>query len=324
MKYDIEADWQLLNTCNFRCEYCFFSDDILGEKLRTFASVKEWQAAFDVTGKTWLVHITGGEPSAYPNFVDLCEAITARHYISINSNLTHPAIMQFAERIDPARVSFINAGLHLIEREGRSGTAKFLKHADLLRSKGFPIFVSFVASAAALERFDEAVALLDPVGLYPIPKVLRGPYQGANYPAAYSELDRERFRHYAANARAFYATALEAMDEPPSINMFNDDQFLDGIPSFIGRQCDAGRRFVHLNANGDVDRCSSKTGLGNLLAGTFVPRATKAPCDTAYCFYFCNKYADEARAQSRPENRKWRDRLIRKFSRPVSVSSASS
>ena len=30
-KYDIEADWQLLNTCNYRCEYCFFPDAVLGE-----------------------------------------------------------------------------------------------------------------------------------------------------------------------------------------------------------------------------------------------------------------------------------------------------
>ncbi len=23
MRYDIEADWQLLNTCNYRCDNCF-------------------------------------------------------------------------------------------------------------------------------------------------------------------------------------------------------------------------------------------------------------------------------------------------------------
>ena len=38
MNYGIEGDWQLLNTCNYRCQYCFFSADQLGEKLRVFAS----------------------------------------------------------------------------------------------------------------------------------------------------------------------------------------------------------------------------------------------------------------------------------------------
>src|SRR5262245_6196950 len=122
MKYDIEANWHLLNTCNFRCEYCFFSAEVLGEKLRTFAGVDEWQTAFNATGKTWLAHITGGEPSVYPNFIELCERITERHYISVNSNLTHATFAKFAERIEPSRVSFINAGLHLVEREGRSAT----------------------------------------------------------------------------------------------------------------------------------------------------------------------------------------------------------
>jgi MoaA/NifB/PqqE/SkfB family radical SAM enzyme len=290
-RYGLEADWQLLNTCNYRCNYCFFSDEMLGEKLRTCASVQEWRAAFDATEDVWLLHMTGGEPSIYPQFVELCQALTERHYISINSNLTHSSLVDFAERIDPSRVSFINASLHLVEREGRSGNAKFLRHADLLRSKGFPIMVSLVATPTALARFPDAVALLRPVGLFPIPKLLRGPYEGRHYPTAYSELDKVRFRAYAAEARRSYQTAIARMAEPPSINMFSDDEFLEGEPSFTGVPCDAGYRFVGINPNGDVFRCSSATSLGNLLDGTFAARSGPAPCDTAYCFYFCRKYA---------------------------------
>src|SRR6188508_2535290 len=105
MHYDREADWHLLNTCNYRCSYCFFDDAILGDKLRRFAAPDEWRAAFDATGDTWLLHLTGGEPSVYPEFVSLCEALTARHFISLNSNLTRPAFVEFSDRIDPSRVS---------------------------------------------------------------------------------------------------------------------------------------------------------------------------------------------------------------------------
>ena len=42
-RYEIEADWQLSNTCNYRCSYCFFPPEMLGEKLRTFATPQEWR-----------------------------------------------------------------------------------------------------------------------------------------------------------------------------------------------------------------------------------------------------------------------------------------
>jgi MoaA/NifB/PqqE/SkfB family radical SAM enzyme len=291
MKYQIEADWHLLNTCNYRCKYCFSTPESLGEKLRAQAGAGEWRAAFDATGLVWLLHMTGGEPSIYPNFAEFCARLTERHYISINSNLTNPSLMDFAQRIDPARVSFINAGLHLIEREQRSDTAIFLRHAELLRSKGFTVFASLVATPAALARFADAVALLRPIGIYPIPKLLRGPFEGRIYPNAYSDLDRIRFRLRAAEARREYQAMLARMSEPPSIDMFGDDEFLESERSFAGIPCEAGVRFVKLYENGDVTRCSSKTKLGNLLQGTFRPRAEAAPCDTAHCFYFCRKYA---------------------------------
>ncbi len=291
MRYDLEADWHLLNTCNYRCKYCFFSADVLGDKLRTFASPQSWRSAFDATGKIWLLHMTGGEPSIYPQFVEFCETLTERHYMSLNSNLTHSSYENFAQRIDPSRVNFINAGLHLEEREERSGVTKFLRHAELLRSKGFSIIVSLVATPTALERFAEAIALLKPINLFPIPKLLRGRSGGQVYPKAYTELDRRRFRGFSAQAREFYRPILARMAERPSIDMFHDDKFLGGVPSFHGSTCDAGHLFVKIKENGDVFRCSTAMKLGNVLEGTFAARPAAAPCNTNYCFYFCRKYA---------------------------------
>jgi hypothetical protein len=42
MGYDVEADWLLLNTCNYRCTYCFFSAETLSEKLKVYADHDEW------------------------------------------------------------------------------------------------------------------------------------------------------------------------------------------------------------------------------------------------------------------------------------------
>ena len=75
MNYDVEADWLLLLTCNFRCPYCFYADIQKTEPIMVFGNPQQWKEAFDRTGKTWLLHITGGEPSLYSDFVKLCKAL---------------------------------------------------------------------------------------------------------------------------------------------------------------------------------------------------------------------------------------------------------
>ena len=173
MEYQVEADWHLLNTCNYRCDYCFFSDDFLSAKLPSVASSEEWTRAFDGSGLTWLLHLTGGEPSLYPDFAGLCASLTRRHFVSVNSNMTNPDWKRFARLVDPSRISFINAGLHLEERHRKRGIAAYLEHVALLQNSGFEVFCSLVGSPRALARFDEAVELLGSIGKFPIPKVMR-------------------------------------------------------------------------------------------------------------------------------------------------------
>lgn len=291
MKYDIEADWHLLDTCNYSCSYCFFGPEVLKSKLRKYAAPSGWQSAFDATGIMWLLHMTGGEPSIYPDFVELCEALTARHYISLNSNLTHHSLVAFSQRIDPSRVSFINAGLHLEERENRGGNEAFLRHADLLRGESFPVMVSLVATPTALDRFEEAIAVLQPIGLFPVPKLFRGSIGQRTYPKDYSEAQKSRFRAFSQLARGHYGPQLARIGEPPSIDILNDDAFLEGLPTYAGSLCEAGARFAHILPNGDVFRCGARHWQGNILSGTFVRRSGPAPCNSEHCYYFCNKYS---------------------------------
>ena len=292
MKYDVEADWKLLNTCNFRCSYCFISPELLGGKMRVAAGPQAWRSAFERTGKTWLLHLTGGEPSLYIDFVELCRALTETHYISLNSNLSGRAIAAFADIVDPTRVSFINAGLHLEERESRGAHRSFVQNAAALKSRGFPIFVSLVATPSALRRFDEAAALLAPVGLFPAPKLLRERFEGQTYPDAYTDEDKALFRSLAIAAREAYWPFLTGIREAPSIDVFDDDELLGGEPSYVGRSCAAGSRFISIEPDGEVFRCSAKTRLGNLLDGSFEPLPGPAACDTRFCPYWCRKYAE--------------------------------
>jgi MoaA/NifB/PqqE/SkfB family radical SAM enzyme len=291
MHYDIEADWQLLNTCNYRCAYCFFPPAVLGEKLTIHAEPETWKQSFDRTGLTWLLHVTGGEPSIYPGFARLCQLLTEKHCISFNSNLSNSSIVGVAQRVDPSRIIFINAGLHAKERESRRGLEKFLEHAACLKEHGFPIFISIVATSDVLRRPDEIIALTKPIGLIPIPKRLRGPYEGKMYPEAYSNKEKAAFVEFAKRARDCYGPNF---GERPTIDVFGDEDYLDGTPDFRGRMCSAGVKFVSLRPDGTVYRCELKQTnyLGNILDGSF--RTTeKSHCDSGYCFHFCLKYSDE-------------------------------
>ena len=70
--------------------------------------------------------MTGGEPSIPPILLSCGEALTARHYISRNSNRDPSlGLSRFLSVSDPSRVSFINAGLHLEERETVGATRHF-------------------------------------------------------------------------------------------------------------------------------------------------------------------------------------------------------
>lgn len=198
--------------------------------------------------------------------------------------------------MDPSRLRFVNAALHPAERARREDMPVFLRHAEALLRAGFPLFVSFVATPRALAEAEALRAAVAPLGLAPVPKLLRGQSGGRRYPKAYTAAERDTFRALAREARATYGPMLARLPERPTIDAFRDTAMLDGVPDFRGRLCRAGRDFVRLSPRGDVTRCSTKLPLGNLLDRSFRRLAAVRHCDTSYCFYFCRKYAVPAQA----------------------------
>ncbi len=290
---EIEADWTLFLTCNYACDYCFFTPEQLRSKLVVAASNEAWQQAFDNTGLRWLIHLTGGEPTVLPGFADLCERLTRRHWISLNSNLSHPSIQELARQVDPARVSLVNASFHPAERAARRGDTAFVEHFQLLRERGFRVLCSVVATPDVLAQFDAVRERLAPHGIAPVPKLLRGPWRGQVFPQAYSAPDRERFRAELLRSRTDHAELLAGDMRRLTINPFGDDAYLEQLPDFVGRRCGAGRTFVQIDPQGVVRRCPSEP-LGSLLAGTFRPAEADLLCAASYCHYWCLRHADLA------------------------------
>ncbi|CAN5204233.1 hypothetical protein BH09PSE3_BH09PSE3_02000 [soil metagenome] len=290
MRYDIEADWKLLDSCNYRCDYCFFTAESLGRKIAGLPGADEWVDSFRRSGLTWLLHITGGEPTLYPEFSDLCVALAEDHFLSLNTNLSQPSIRRFAETVDPARISLIHAAIHPEQRARRRGWAVFRDNLEHLASHQPAVMVSVVATPSVLESFGEIVRDLEPTGFRPVPKMLRGPFEGRNFPDGYAPVDRARFREAAAWARQGYGKLESEVIEQPTIWPLYDDETLNEKPRFRGHDCEAGQRFVAIQPDGTVNRCSADTLLGNILTDTLRLNTGPTPCDTTYCGYFCNKY----------------------------------
>ncbi len=290
LKYDIEADWELLTTCNFRCPYCFVPPSGLAAKLKTYGTNTEWVEGFAATEKKWLLHITGGEPSIYPGFVDLCEKLTSFHYLSINSNLSHRCIDAFAETINPKRVHFINAGLHYNERSAGASFDAFITRVHKLRKRGFCVLASSVMTPFLVRQFPEISKSFESYGLPLIPKVLWGWFDGKIYPGAYSAHEKSLIREYLQKARQNYASVIAAMAETPTIDVLSDDRLLDPPRIYRGKLCGSGHNFVRIEANGAVVRCGSGMQLGNILRKDVAFLSGPKPCDSVYCPYFCEKY----------------------------------
>ncbi|MDZ4730139.1 MAG: radical SAM protein [Xanthomonadales bacterium] len=290
--YDIEADWSLMTTCNFRCAYCFHSNRSLGAKIAPPASAEKLTEFFDNSGMRWHLHLTGGEPFHYPDFLELCERLTKRHVISINSNVDSPKVLKFVERINPDRVDFMNCAVHLQQRTQRKRLPHFIDHVTALRTSGFDAYVTSVMYPEVFPLFRAHWDLLASKGVMPWPKAFRGDYDGKRYPDAYNDAERALITEYSKRAEAFYADQFSLRDDRPTIDPVIDREvFLQGIPHFRGRQCAAGHDLVRINGRGDIYRCGGNTRLGNIVTGEFRRMAPLSPCNDHFCPYYCTKYS---------------------------------
>jgi MoaA/NifB/PqqE/SkfB family radical SAM enzyme len=299
MKFDIEADWTLNLLCNYDCTYCI-SRASKEHPLVGRISAEQYLDFFDSTRKTWLLHLTGGEPFFHRDFVGLCRTLTSRHYISLNSNLSSRRVKDFVVAVDPSRVQYIHCGVHLDERERLKGWRHLLDNIRLLLEHGFPVFASLVMTPSAFAGFERTAELFTSLEVPLIPKALRGGFQGRWYPQAYTEAERTQFRLFSEQAEAVAKNGKwHPYRHGPTVNPLLDRRYLDGFPDFEGISCSAGRLSVSIGYDGKIFRCGQKTVLGNIFERRIRLFGEDQPCDDDYCPYWCLRYSsfnDQARA----------------------------
>lgn len=303
MKIDIEFNWLLNYFCNFQCTYCYFGEN----KAKGFVGLpdtKKVTDGFNNTGKICLIYMTGGEPFFFPNFIELCQKLTQKHFLAINTNLSHKEVFSFAELINPEKVKSINCSLHIQERDSLKQIRGFIEKYKRLEEKGFYTFVSYVMYPPVINRFEKDYAYFKSEGIILRPKVLRGKWSRLEignsgifrkiknileplYPNAYTEMQKSKIISYIDKSQKdgdFIVNHENDAWEGRMSDLGLDKLFIDGMPSFKGKYCLAGKTFVRMTPTGEVYRCyDDNYYLGNLFERKITLFEKPAKCMAKRC-----------------------------------------
>lgn len=256
--------WIITRVCNFSCDYCYqrrFKGT--AKENRYSADVAKW---FNGTERDWIIYISGGEPFLYPKFVQLCRALRRNHILCVNTNLSTANVPEFGRTIEPSRVLFIYASVHILERERRDpDLGTFLNNFLSLSRNHFNIAAAYVAYPPLFSRMERDILMLRSLGINPLHvKPFRGYYKGRLYPESYSEAEKE----------LIYKLGIDR----------DQDQILRCDHTYFGRICKAGRTSFHMDPLGNIKRCArSARKLGKLFYKDPALDNAARPCPFRSC-----------------------------------------
>lgn len=287
LKHDILMEWIINKTCNYRCGYCFISRQTRQNQEYKGRDIEKIINGFNRHGLTFWIHMSGGEPFLQPNFVELCNNLTKKHYISINSNISTQNVYEFADSINPKRIMFIHCSLHI---EERNSIYDFIKRYNYLKDRGFEVFASQVMYPPILDKSDQIFDIFKDNDIILKPKTFRGIYRFKPYPKSYTKEQRDRILKY-----------IKLSEENNSQDSVDDFMMIEklklyGKLSFKDIICRAGKDFLSVDYDGDITRCSGESiKLGNLFEGKLNLLENKKPCRVKFCPcpYWGLAYSDE-------------------------------
>ena len=216
--YDVIARVSLETPCNLACTYCcrdvkaheLFKIDqshnfvmkflrqlrrSLRKKFQPSTKVKpkygvdfkRLRQSLSTSPKIYNYKLCGvGETFAFPDIIELCLAMTERHYIEVVTNLTLNLVKTFADRVDPSRVLLVTASCHLEELERKKLLGKYVENFNYLKQKGFAVASDVVAHPSLLPKIGYYREYFAKEGIALIFKAFHGVYEGKFYPKSYT------------------------------------------------------------------------------------------------------------------------------------------
>ncbi|HRY28647.1 MAG TPA: hypothetical protein P5079_01270 [Elusimicrobiota bacterium] len=269
--------WDLLYRCNYRCSYCWWEQKKLwGEFSKKYPPVpaQKWIDAWRRLGGRYgraRLDVLGGEPLATPDAAGFFAELSKHHDLVINTNLSpgRKELETLAARCVREAV-YINASFHpeFAERES------FLEKMRLLKEAGFPAAVFVVSYPPLIPQLPKIREFFSKAGIPVGVQVFQGTYRGRDYPAAFTEAEREALKTDAGLRSSEERWAYRVEERPTR-----------------GKLCCAGWFYGNVKADGEVYRCGgtgpgleTEARVGNLFQEDFELFPGPAPCPAGRCF----------------------------------------
>lgn len=149
---DYFIEWKLNKKCNFQCKYCFSSTKEKTDEHKRCGkySIDHITECFNKFNTHCKIHLAGGEPFLYPDFVNLCKMLTTNHLIVTNTNLS---------------TNNVKPSIHIEEREKRSLYHKFIDEVLYLKNRKFKIQVEYVLYPSLFYRIESDLFKLKNFGI---------------------------------------------------------------------------------------------------------------------------------------------------------------
>lgn len=259
LKYDYECGIELFTVCNYSCDFCSGPRvRKLTRRGRTNEDIKKVIDFFNGTDKTWLLGMSGGEPTIHPFFGDLVNGLKEKHYFFFFTNLTFD-VEKFVNLLPADRVQYMKTSLH-----PQADVDTFLDKYETLFGFGYNPILIMVSTPDSFDRISKVAEFCRDRQFPFTLSVLEGPYQSKNYPNDFTEKET-RF--------------VESHTEEPGnlIRLFSKSP--GGLNTY-GHSCPAGKKNFFLDMeSGDLKTCESVYKVcGNVFEGTFSPQEENTVC----------------------------------------------
>ncbi|NLB35260.1 MAG: radical SAM protein, partial [Elusimicrobia bacterium] len=265
--------WDLTYDCNYTCSYCSlgYEEERARKPKSLIFSPDEWGRIWEDIYQKYgpaHIHLTGGEPFTYPGIMEIIKNFISYHTFECSTNLfwDPDELIPF---VPPDRLR-IGVSYHPEMEE----LSVFLKKAEKLVKAGFEVWSNYVAYPPFLENLPQAKKAFKDIGINMSILPFNGRFKDSDYPAAYSEEERDFLRNLGADLPwvkktmdfAFEEKTIEKEKQKP-------------------RKCWMGAVYAKIHPDGKVFRCCAEGAefLGNITDSTMERLDSPAPCSLENC-----------------------------------------
>lgn len=284
--YRVIFTWGMHYKCNYRCSYCYTPkpDDPDFEKntknKAVYPGTKKLIAVWSDIARRYgscRIRLDGGEPSVYPDFIELVRNLSRIHRLQINTNLSFD-VNYFTRRVSAERVR-VDASFH----PEYHSFEEFSSKIKILNDKNFKIVVTVVAYPTFTDEIEKYRIVTEGLDIPFIVHPYSGEYKGKFYPGDYTQEEIKKI--YKADETS--KTELKwRKEEKPVISYESNCPINSNSIEKKVRICRMGQMYARIYPNGDVYRCCTDDGLmnlGNLFDGSFALLEEPEPCEHPGC-----------------------------------------